>query len=392
MTTQVVAKGKVRQGAVVANSDTLEVSSGGTADATTVNSGGTLQIDVGGTAKSTILASGGTDVVFGTDVNTTINAGGYEYVSAGGASLGATINGGTLEVANGPALGNVPITFAGPGGTLDIDGAAMPTDVISGFSIGDTIDLSDVSFSGGAVQLTQNGLLEVTENGQTYNLQLGSSQGLSSQSFSLSSDGAGGTDISLNSSFVYIPIAWNLIFPTTDYSGAVLTTSNIFKFNSNFIFGYVSVASASFGADEYGIITYDTVLLSEKHGNVSEPFGYAQFIQVPTFNSQGQISSNTITASEDGITEYTLTENFQYAQTQAGDTTTTITARLDMGADGYYDYIESGTFPDRLPINTFFYPLLNGGVDLGNATPNPEGGPSFSISNAPTVTEEGLSL
>jgi hypothetical protein len=71
----------------------------------------------------------------------------------------------------------------------------MPTAVISGFVSGDTIDLAGASFSRkGTVELQSGNVLEIVENGNTYDLQLDPSQDFSEVSFALTRDGSG-TDI-----------------------------------------------------------------------------------------------------------------------------------------------------------------------------------------------------
>jgi hypothetical protein len=78
-----------------------------------------------------------------------------------------------MELTSGGSAGRGPITFEGTGGTLTIDGTATPTNVINGFALGDTIDLTGVSFdSGGSATLESGNVLKIVENGQTYELQL----------------------------------------------------------------------------------------------------------------------------------------------------------------------------------------------------------------------------
>jgi hypothetical protein len=89
------------------------------------------------------------------------------------------------------------IAFAGSV-TLEIVGSAMPSATISGFAIGDIIDLASVaSGSGGSVVLTSGNVLDVVEGGSTYVLNLNPSQNFSGTQFVLSSDGISGTDITL---------------------------------------------------------------------------------------------------------------------------------------------------------------------------------------------------
>jgi autotransporter passenger strand-loop-strand repeat protein len=157
-------------------------------------------VESGGIARGTAIR-GGTEFVLlgGTASGTTISSGGLEDVLSGGITSNATISGGKLELANGASAGSGAITFAGSGGVLKIDGTTMPTNVISGFAPGDTIDLAAVTFSsGGGVVVTSGNVLKVKEGGVTYNLQLNPSQNFSEDAFALSSDGTGGTDVTVS--------------------------------------------------------------------------------------------------------------------------------------------------------------------------------------------------
>jgi autotransporter passenger strand-loop-strand repeat protein len=233
------------------------VSSGGLATGTTVSSSGG-QIVLGGTASGTTVSNGGfTEVLSGgVDIDTTILSGGSARVSSGETIGGATnVGGGTLSlpdgaivqgtlVDNGAAIFNLatsgsvaaalsgsgslvaegggrlvtsggaaftgtraiggggPIAFAGANATLRIDGTTMPADVISGLAAGDTIDLAGVCFvAGGRAGRAAGNVLQVVGGGQTHSLQLDPAENFSGDSFRVSSDGSGGTDISLNQGF-----------------------------------------------------------------------------------------------------------------------------------------------------------------------------------------------
>jgi autotransporter passenger strand-loop-strand repeat protein len=196
----------------------LYVSSGGSVSGTVINSGGFVYVESGGTDigailsggeeidqnggndTSTTIDSGGTDIVQsgGTAVDTTVNGGGYLNVLSGG-TVDLTVNGGedvaTVELDAGANVTG-PITFTGKDDLLQIDGKTMPTAVISGFVAGDTIDLRGVGFtSSSTVALDQNNELHVSAGGQSYPLQFDPNQDFSGQSFYLSSDGHGGTDV-----------------------------------------------------------------------------------------------------------------------------------------------------------------------------------------------------
>ena len=131
-----------------------------------------------------------------------------DFSFLGSATIGANS---TLEL-NGSASGG-PLAFAGTTGTLKIDGTEMPTNVFTGLQpstpsngtlVGDTIDLARVSFAnGGSAQLLAGNVLQIVTgvgSGQhTYDLNLSPSADFSKESFKLSSDGNGGTDVQLSS-------------------------------------------------------------------------------------------------------------------------------------------------------------------------------------------------
>jgi autotransporter passenger strand-loop-strand repeat protein len=173
------------------------VFSGGLAIGTVVGEDSVQNLD-GGTASNTIVDSGSDQVVNlgGKAIGTTVNSGGFQDVFA--TVVNPTINGGQVNLQAGAVVSGA-ITFAPDSeGTLQIAGTRMPTAVISGFAPGDTIDLSGVSFaSGGAIGSTSGNLLQVVENGNTYDLQLDPLRNFSGDSFRLSSDGGGGTDVTL---------------------------------------------------------------------------------------------------------------------------------------------------------------------------------------------------
>jgi hypothetical protein len=88
-------------------------------------------------------------------------------------SGGTTIaNGSTLEIGAGDAAGSGDITFSGTGNTLRIDGTTMPSNTIVGMAPGNTIDLAGIAYDStgtGSADLVGN-QLQITENGQTYDL------------------------------------------------------------------------------------------------------------------------------------------------------------------------------------------------------------------------------
>lgn len=145
-----------------------------------------------------VTVKGGTLVVNGADtISGAVTISGGALVVNGAETFGSAINisGATLEIGSSGTAGAVPIILAGFGNTLQIDGAtsaSMPTNTISGLAPGDVIDLAGVGFSpSGSVVLTPGHVLQITENGTTYSLQLNSSI----SSFQLAPDANVGTDI-----------------------------------------------------------------------------------------------------------------------------------------------------------------------------------------------------
>jgi hypothetical protein len=108
--------------------------------------------------------------------------------------------GGTVEVADGGTL-NGSVSFDGPGGLLTIDGSSAPSNVISGFVAGDTIDFSGANIGAHpTITLLAGNVLELVEHGHTYDFLLDPNQNFSGQSFDFAGDGSGGTLIFIDPS------------------------------------------------------------------------------------------------------------------------------------------------------------------------------------------------
>jgi autotransporter-associated beta strand protein/autotransporter passenger strand-loop-strand repeat protein len=229
---EIVANGGSDDSALILAGGVQTVDFGGVANGATIDSGGTLSVAAGGTALNAtivgaeIVADGGSDstaLILNGGVQTvqaggvasgaTIDSGGTQIVQAGGTANDTVISGGTLDIANGGVATNVTIdnggtldvqaggtlsgsvTFAGSG-TLEIDGTTMPSATISGFTSPEqTIDLTGLSYESGTATLTTDNVLQVTEGNQTVSLQLDPTQDYTGHSFTLGSDGAGGTTV-----------------------------------------------------------------------------------------------------------------------------------------------------------------------------------------------------
>jgi hypothetical protein len=142
---------------------------------------GTVQLAAGFTelvtgneiASATTVHAGGTLVVNGGEsLNAKILHGGTEIVSKGGIVSAGDIAGGTLNLAAG-AVARGGIQFSGTGGELVIGGTVMPSQVISGFSNGDTIHLAGVTYAAGAsVAVTTTNVVAITDAGKTFDLNI----------------------------------------------------------------------------------------------------------------------------------------------------------------------------------------------------------------------------
>jgi autotransporter passenger strand-loop-strand repeat protein len=153
-------------------------------------SAGSLSVISGGSV--TVLSGGSVSGVV-------VGSGGIEYVSSGGVAASGTIAGGTLDLAGGSVTA-ADIAFTGSGGVLRLDTTTMPTNTILGFGSAQTIDLRVVSggSAGSGSINTANNVLTVTENGTPYSLHLDPNRNYTNATVVLTSDGSGGTDVTLN--------------------------------------------------------------------------------------------------------------------------------------------------------------------------------------------------
>ena len=229
---QIVESGGVTSGATISSGGLQIVSSGGTAQGTHLLSGGVQVLLAGAHNNATTSAAGGfvistgvfvlsgTQLVSaasatlsgasigadalgyvlsgGTALNTFVGSGGTLSVLSGGTARGTTISNGSLDLAIGGSLGTGPVTFLGSAGALEIDDTSMPNNVISGFNIGDVIDLASITFdSAGDATLSAGNVLQIVENGQTNQLNFAASENFNGKQFQLSADNGVGTIITL---------------------------------------------------------------------------------------------------------------------------------------------------------------------------------------------------
>jgi hypothetical protein len=133
---------------------------------------------------------------------------------SGGTAVGTTISGGTLEVTSGANGGNV--TFAS-GGVLQLDSLVAFGGTISGFHLGDAIDLRGLGFTSGTTNLSwaqltsganASGMLTVSSGAAVETLTLLGQY--TAANFGATSDGFGGTlitDPPASSSAMQTPLA-----------------------------------------------------------------------------------------------------------------------------------------------------------------------------------------
>ena len=168
-------------------------------------------------------------------------------------SGGTTLEAGTLELAALGAGGGGPITFAnGADTTLKIDNSALASggthlqtftgNPISGFALGDVIDLTGVNFdaSAGSPTLGSGNLLSFVANGTTYEIQFNPTQtfGGTNGTFKLVSDGVSGTDVELTLAATAYP-------DTASLSEGATATGNVLTNDSNPLNMGLTVTSVS---------------------------------------------------------------------------------------------------------------------------------------------------
>jgi Ca2+-binding RTX toxin-like protein len=177
----------------------------GTVGSTEVTGGGTEIVGAGGVAIGTRLDPGATQLVSdgGSASGTIIESGGAAIVSGGGMASMPVIDGGRLTLDAGAVAGGAIDFASGTMGELQVfgtSGAVLSAGAsISGFAIGDTIDLPSIPVSSVArFGLAAGNVLDITvSGGQAYGLGFDPMQSFAHEAFVLTSDGAGGTAVSL---------------------------------------------------------------------------------------------------------------------------------------------------------------------------------------------------
>jgi autotransporter-associated beta strand protein len=204
-----------------ASAGTVELTGGGTlvldadntySGGTTVEAGSTLELVAGaepGTGSVTLDTGATLDGAGTTTLTQTITGGGAVIVTGGVLDLdsssnnysgGSTIeDGGTLEIGVAGAAGSGPIAFSGTNDTLEIvDPAAGPLvggHAVSGFVDSDLFDLTGVGYAAGATAQISGSQLDISDNGQSFELNLSTVAAYSGHTFDVIPDGLDGINV-----------------------------------------------------------------------------------------------------------------------------------------------------------------------------------------------------
>ncbi len=221
---------------------------GGITNGTTINNGG--YEFVSGTTSGAIINSGGWEFVYngGVTNDVTVNSGGHEYVNSGGIANDTIISGGTLRF-TGNVSSDQTVFFTGSGGTLKLDQPANFAGIISGFGVGDTIDLisattiSSVAWNNGglSISLGSSGTVDLSLPGN-----------FQSDSFNVASDNTGGTEITLES----LPPTLSAVSYNTATAVFTFTGNNLLNAGDSITLSDLSLTG---GISSYTFNSNDTV-------------------------------------------------------------------------------------------------------------------------------------
>ena len=159
----------------------------------TILNSGSLSVSDGAVITSTTLNGGTLDVLDeGTANASTIHLGATELVETGGVIGATTIAGGSLDLKAG-AISDDAITFSGPG-TLKIEqkvlsGTSTFASQIKDIALGDSIDLSGLSYTSGATASVSGSTLTVSNGAASESFALANA---SATHFGISKDSSGG--------------------------------------------------------------------------------------------------------------------------------------------------------------------------------------------------------
>ena len=317
-------------GAFVENAtDTLLVLSGGSVTGATIQSGGFLTVNGGVDSGATILAGGLETVSAGSASGDQIQ--GVETVSGGSVSNETVLSGGQLNVAAGAVLGAVTlsgggvldltastataggtVTFVGGGNTLKVDALAASgagdQALLAGFSTADKIDLSGVAPSSASLSYGTNAagqaVVTVTTASGAESFTFSDPTVFKAGAMSLISDGAGGSDLILDTT------------PVIAFTSPGGATNNA----SQLVFGTVNVAADPEAIGETVTVTEGgTVVGTATVG--SDGYWSAKVGLLNTNGANSLSASVTDAAGNTGATSASVTYNVKTNATAfaAGD-------------------------------------------------------------------------
>ena len=178
--------------------------------------------------QGVIDATGTNSLVINTGTNVITNDGTLGEQAGGVLDIASAVNGsgsaviqiGTVEL--GGSFAEDTSFTAGDAGTLQIDHYALFDGTISGFTVGDTIDLADVKYDPAwtaGIEPNSNNVLQFVENGTSYTLDLDPADDFVGHDFLLSSiDGGAGTAITVGQ----VPITGTVTIPAGETASDVV--------------------------------------------------------------------------------------------------------------------------------------------------------------------------
>ena len=274
---------------------------------------GTLQIGNGGTAgtlgTNTITVETGATLVINHSDNVTISnliqgSGSLDQAGSGKLSLaghntftgGTTLHAGIIDVASTDALGTGALTFASGAQELDIETTACSggdyATSLKGFGTEDTIDLLGIGTATSAT-LGVGNVLTVAGGGATAVLHFDGAQDFSSYTFSVVSDGSGGTKVTMAAAAPPPPSTDHVIADgttlnlSTDQSVTSISGNGTFRVSG----GVVTVTGDESGftgdteiAEAKLVVGADGTTGSLGTGNISLEDGILSFHRSDSFN------------------------------------------------------------------------------------------------------------
>ncbi len=175
---------------------------------------------IDGTGSTPLVINTGTNAITNEGTLEAENGGSLDVLSNVDGSGSAVIGNATIEL--GGSFAEDTSFTAGDAGTLQIDHYALFDGTISGFTVGDTIDLADVKYDPAwtaGIEPNSNNVLQFVENGTSYTLDLDPADDFVGHDFLLSSiDGGAGTAITVGQ----VPITGTVAIPAGETASDVV--------------------------------------------------------------------------------------------------------------------------------------------------------------------------